>query len=121
MAFVCIPIVFGCPTKLTQEGEPIPRICPRCNNVSVVSAKSRTWFELFWIPLIPLGSSHVWHCNVCQWQVPHQQGYEPARAGGFPPPGGNGQWQQGPGSPSGLWQQPQQPGYQQPSYGYPQK
>ncbi|TDL27283.1 hypothetical protein BD410DRAFT_713944, partial [Rickenella mellea] len=64
----------GCPTKITPEGDNTPRLCPRCNNASVFSAKSRTWFELCWVPLVPMKSSHVWVCGICQWNVPQQQG-----------------------------------------------
>ncbi|KAF8516905.1 hypothetical protein BU17DRAFT_50391, partial [Hysterangium stoloniferum] len=78
----------GCPTKISQDGEQPGRICPRCSNVAVVSAKSRMWFELqvFFIPLIPMPSSNIWLCTICQWEVPHQQGYEPTLPGaGFHP------------------------------------
>ncbi|KAF8509551.1 hypothetical protein JB92DRAFT_499350 [Gautieria morchelliformis] len=81
-------------------------MCPRCNNAAVVSAKSRVWFELFFVPLIPMPSSHVWLCTICQWEVPHQQGYEPA----LPGPGFH------PGQPPQL--QPPQPVY---GYGVGQK
>jgi len=47
-----IPIVFGCPNKINQEGDGRPYVCPRCNNAQVVEAKSRTWFELCWVPLV---------------------------------------------------------------------
>jgi len=99
---MCLPIIFGCPTKIKPEGDQTPRMCPRCNNASVISAKSRMWFELFWIPLVPLSSNHIWICTVCQWEVPHQEGYQPAVPGqGFPP---------------GRQQQPQ--GMQLPAQGY---
>lgn len=50
--FFCIPIVFGCPDKTSQEGDGTPYVCPRCHNAQVVEAKSRTWFEICWIPLV---------------------------------------------------------------------
>ncbi|KAI0053837.1 hypothetical protein FA95DRAFT_1591693 [Auriscalpium vulgare] len=77
MAFICIPILFGCTNKISPEGDQTPRICPRCHNVSVVSAKSRMWFELFFIPLVPMQKKHLWMCSVCQWHVPTQPGWEP--------------------------------------------
>jgi hypothetical protein len=113
----------GCSTKVKPDGtEQIARMCPRCNNgrpcnclsirsaeraylASVFSAKRTEWFELFWIPLIPMGSKHVWMCNICQfmalvtpgcvrlWMLPSSdvtlyRQWEPAIAGrGFPPPG----------------------------------
>ena len=48
----CIPIVFGCPNKIKQEGDGTPYVCPRCNNAQVVEAKSRMWLELCWIPVV---------------------------------------------------------------------
>ncbi|GAA5869941.1 hypothetical protein JCM16303_001846 [Sporobolomyces ruberrimus] len=42
-------------------------ICPRCNNASVKGYKRKKWFELYWIPLVPLGSKHMWICSVCRW------------------------------------------------------
>lgn len=50
--FFCLPIIFGCPNKIKQEGDGTPYVCPRCHNAQVVQAKSRTWFELCWIPLV---------------------------------------------------------------------
>ncbi|KAL5533197.1 hypothetical protein ACEPAF_4973 [Sanghuangporus sanghuang] len=92
--FICIPILFGCPTKIKPDGDQSPRICPRCNNASVFRAKSRTWFELCFIPLIPMTSKHIWCCSICQWQVPLQQGWEPmVPQSGFAP-GWQGQPQQ---------------------------
>ncbi|EIM90200.1 uncharacterized protein STEHIDRAFT_145330 [Stereum hirsutum FP-91666 SS1] len=95
----CLPILFGCPTKIKPDGDQTPRVCPRCHNVSVIRAKSRTWFELCFIPLIPMTSKHIWVCSICQWSVPLQQGWEPQL------PGGGGYYHQ----------QPQQPNYQ-PAY-----
>ena len=48
-------------------------------------------------------ANHIWICTICNWEVPHQQGYEPAVPGqGYRPPGGG----QGPYLPP------------QPTYGY---
>ncbi|KAJ7847557.1 hypothetical protein B0H13DRAFT_84168 [Mycena leptocephala] len=53
---------------------------------SVRSAKATTWFELFWVPLIPFSSKHIWLCSTCQWKAPHVAGqYEPPLAGGAAP------------------------------------
>ena len=57
--FFCIPLVFGCPNKVHQEGDGTPYVCPRCHNAQVVEAKSRTWFELCWIPLVSNGAWSV--------------------------------------------------------------
>lgn len=43
--------------------------------VAVVSAKKKTYFELFCVPIFPMSSKHVWVCGICQWRVPLQQGY----------------------------------------------
>ncbi|KAF8078107.1 hypothetical protein FPV67DRAFT_1615358 [Lyophyllum atratum] len=68
--FFCVPIIFGCQTKLKPDGEQQqPRICPRCHNASVIAAKSTTWFELFWVPLIPFSKKHIWLCSICQWSA----------------------------------------------------
>ncbi|KAF8894458.1 hypothetical protein BD779DRAFT_1501130 [Infundibulicybe gibba] len=103
--FFCLPIFFGCQTKLKPDGEvQTPRVCPRCNNASVFATKSTTWFELFFIPVVPFSTKHIWFCNICQWRAS-------AAPGGPEPPmvhgaGGN----QSPG-----WNPPHQTGYQ-PSY-----
>ncbi|KAF7347144.1 hypothetical protein MVEN_01468800 [Mycena venus] len=85
---MCIPIIFGCQDKLKAEGDSTSRICPKCNNASVHSAKATTWFELFWVPLIPFSSKHIWLCQICHWQAPHVAGqFEPSLPGGAPPGG----------------------------------
>ncbi|KAJ7632194.1 hypothetical protein FB45DRAFT_911776 [Roridomyces roridus] len=86
--FFCIPIFFGCSQKIKPEGDQTPRICPNCHNASVFSAKKKTWFELFFIPLIPFDSKHVWLCQICHWMAPHVAGqWEPAVAPGSYQPG----------------------------------
>ncbi|TFY65037.1 hypothetical protein EVG20_g5736 [Dentipellis fragilis] len=92
---------------------------------SVLSAKSRTWFELCFIPLIPMRAQHIWVCGICQWSVPLQPGppcarsWEPVvpNAGYVHPNAGGGGSRGGPG-PGNPWAQAQggfQPGYQ-PAY-----
>ncbi|SPO38894.1 uncharacterized protein PSFLO_04373 [Pseudozyma flocculosa] len=91
-----IPVIFGCPTKIKPEGSGGAYVCPRCHNAQVVTAKSRTWFELCWIPLIPLKKKHIYICGICQWQTEQGGGFQPQQAmaggGGYhgPPPGGQG-------------------------------
>ncbi|BEI84364.1 hypothetical protein CcaverHIS002_0409680 [Cutaneotrichosporon cavernicola] len=78
----CIPIIFGFPTKIKQDDEVGPaRMCPHCHNAGVVGATSRTWFELFWIPLIPFKKKSIWKCGVCQWQMKKGDGYDPQPPG----------------------------------------
>ncbi|EPT05964.1 hypothetical protein FOMPIDRAFT_1137969 [Fomitopsis schrenkii] len=115
----CLPIIFGCPTKIKADGDQTPRVCPRCNNISVSSAKSRLWFELCWVPLIPMKSTRIWMCSICQWNIPLQQNWEPALPGGNFQPGGRDPHQAGPfpppsgyvNSPPGTYQPGYQPGY----------
>ncbi|TEB35953.1 hypothetical protein FA13DRAFT_1727511 [Coprinellus micaceus] len=85
--FFCLPVLFGCKTTLKAEGDQTPRICPRCNNAAVISAKSREWFEICFVPLIPMSSKHIWTCTICQWSVQNQPGaWEPALPGHAGPP-----------------------------------
>ncbi|KAK7063538.1 hypothetical protein R3P38DRAFT_2818968 [Favolaschia claudopus] len=84
---MCIPIFFGCQDKVKPEGDSTPRVCPKCHNVSVHAAKKTSWFELFWVPLIPFSSDHIWLCQICHWAAPNQAGqFEPAVAGDRPGP-----------------------------------
>ncbi|KAF7293811.1 hypothetical protein HMN09_01176900 [Mycena chlorophos] len=108
---MCIPIIFGCTDKLkvepTDDGAP-HRICPNCHNASVRPVKSTTWFELFWLPLIPFSSKHIWLCGTCNWRAQHANGqYEPPIAGaGGPPHHGQGGYQPSymPAQPSASYQ-----------------
>jgi ribosomal protein L37AE/L43A len=97
--FFCLPIFFGCQTKIKPESSGQPsRSCPRCHNASVIAAKKTTWFEFFFVPVIPFSSKHIWICGICQWKSPQGAGqFEPAIAGAHPP---------------GGYQQPNAPGYQ---------
>ncbi|KAF9648997.1 hypothetical protein BDM02DRAFT_3084095, partial [Thelephora ganbajun] len=64
----------GISQKINPDDGQNPRICPRCNNVAVLSAKKKTYFELCCVPVFPMSSKHVWVCGICQWRVPLQQG-----------------------------------------------
>ncbi|EIW60501.1 uncharacterized protein TRAVEDRAFT_145942 [Trametes versicolor FP-101664 SS1] len=98
--------------KPDSEGDQTPRICPRCNNPATIRVKSRMWFELCFVPLIPMSSKHLWLCTICQWSVPLQQGWEPALPGNAFQPGAHGQWQAPPyGLPPNAAQRGYQPGY----------
>ncbi|KIJ17248.1 hypothetical protein PAXINDRAFT_73279, partial [Paxillus involutus ATCC 200175] len=70
----CIEPAVGCPTRISPDSNQGPRICPRCHNASMLAAKSRTWFELCFVPLVPLGSKHIWMCGICQLQAQMQPG-----------------------------------------------
>ncbi|KAK0445512.1 hypothetical protein ARMSODRAFT_946516 [Armillaria solidipes] len=80
--FFCIPILVGCQTNVKPDSpEQVAHICPRCNNASVIAARQKTWFEFFFIPVVPLSSKHIWLCTICQWRSPHGPGQvEPAIA-----------------------------------------
>ncbi|KAI1795991.1 hypothetical protein LXA43DRAFT_880933, partial [Ganoderma leucocontextum] len=78
----------GCNNRTKPEGDQTPRVCPRCHNAAVIRVKSRMWFELFFIPLIPMKSEHLWVCTICHWDVPLQQAWEPPL-----PYGGQDPWQ----------------------------
>ncbi|KAF9483837.1 hypothetical protein BDN70DRAFT_242012 [Pholiota conissans] len=98
-----VPVIFGCTTKISADGDQTPRICPRCHNAAVSSAKSKEYFELCFVPLIPMSSKHIWRCSICQWSVLNQAGsWEPQPVTNVPTqPGGYypaqpGQYQQGP-------------------------
>ncbi|WWC86431.1 uncharacterized protein L201_001308 [Kwoniella dendrophila CBS 6074] len=89
---VCIPLIFGFPTKFKQDASEAGRMCPRCNNAAVVGGSSRTWFEFFWVPLIPFSKSRIWVCSICQWEMKMGDGPDPQPpqahgwGGGRPPP-----------------------------------
>ncbi|KAL0580205.1 hypothetical protein V5O48_001798 [Marasmius crinis-equi] len=69
----------GCQNKIKPEGQEQPA-------PSVFAAKSTTWFELFFVPVIPFDKKHIWLCGICQWRSPSGPGqWEPplAYGGGF--------------------------------------
>ncbi|GAA6023439.1 hypothetical protein JCM10207_004412 [Rhodosporidiobolus poonsookiae] len=82
--FLCIPLVCGAaPHTKPEPGNHPPRHCPRCNNQSVHPFKRRTWFEFFWIPLIPFKNKHLLICTICQWTAlnPDSDPSNPAATG----------------------------------------
>lgn len=51
----------------TDHGPALEVSCPVCHNQSYWHYKHyRTWFTLFFIPVIPYDSFHYLMCNVCQ-------------------------------------------------------
>ncbi|GAA5950494.1 hypothetical protein JCM3765_004566 [Sporobolomyces pararoseus] len=62
--FLCIPIICGPQSRSGEESY----YCPRCGNGSAKAYKRKKWFELYWIPIVPLGSKHVYVCPVCRWE-----------------------------------------------------
>ncbi|KAK1925470.1 hypothetical protein DB88DRAFT_195911 [Papiliotrema laurentii] len=59
-------------------------MCPRCHNAAVTGATSRTWFEFFFVPLIPFSSNHIWICTICQWEMKKGDGPDPQAPGNYP-------------------------------------
>ncbi|KAF8350846.1 hypothetical protein F5887DRAFT_941205 [Amanita rubescens] len=75
--FLFIPIIVGCPTKFKPTSDQqLPRVCPHCHNGSLISAKKTTWFEFFFIPLVPISKQRVWICHICRWTAPFVAGEE---------------------------------------------
>lgn len=80
----CMPMAFGCPSRLKADGESIQRICPTCNDLAVSSATAERWVMCFFIPTISLRSERYWVCSTCEWRAPIVPGgREPAVELGF--------------------------------------
>ncbi|GAA6035450.1 hypothetical protein JCM8097_000261 [Rhodosporidiobolus ruineniae] len=107
--FLCIPIICGpVPHTKQEQGGVQPGPCPRCHNNSVLPFKRRTWFELYWIPLIPFKAKHLLICTICQWTAlnpntdgsntdtknaahsQHYAGHDQAADPNYAPPAGRG-------------------------------
>jgi len=60
-------LIFGFgPSAPKDRGPAVPLRCPNCrNDVEYRYAVSRSWFRLFFIPVIPYGSRHLLLCPVC--------------------------------------------------------
>ena len=57
--------LFGMRTK-TKGIKQIQYPCSKCSRQTVFTAmESKRWFTLFFIPVIPLGGSHLIRCNLC--------------------------------------------------------
>jgi len=57
--------LFGVRNKTKAIGQ-TERPCAKCARPTMQTAvESRRWFTLFFIPVIPLGSSYVVRCNLC--------------------------------------------------------
>ena len=57
--------LFGLRSKAKVIGQ-IERSCSKCAKATVQSAiETQRWFTVFFIPLIPIGSSYAIRCNLC--------------------------------------------------------
>jgi hypothetical protein len=65
---LCVGMV-GSPT-----GGLYPASDRHCILAAVQPAKARTWFELCFIPLVPMKSKQVWICPICNWRMNVQDG-----------------------------------------------
>lgn len=75
-------ILFGWGKRThTDHGPTLPVNCPTCHNQTYWRYKHyRTWFTLFFIPVIPYGSDHYLLCDICQQGIVlNEQQREPAR------------------------------------------
>jgi len=60
-------IIFGRKVRDKDYGPSYPFHCPRCDNgVYYHAYKWRSWFHIFWIPLIPWFSHKELVCPICQ-------------------------------------------------------
>ncbi len=60
-------IIFGWKTRMKEYGATYPTRCPHCSNdIYFHLIKSRRWFKLYFIPVLPLGfASHDLVCPTC--------------------------------------------------------
>ena len=57
--------LLGTRTKAKAIGQ-VERPCTKCAKNTVQTAvETKRWFTVFFIPVIPLGSSQVVRCNLC--------------------------------------------------------
>lgn len=68
-------IIFGLKTRNKDYGEAYQLECPRCTNqVLFHGYKERTWFHIFWIPLIPWFATRGFVCPVCSHMIETDRG-----------------------------------------------
>lgn len=63
--------VFGWGRRTQKDhGPTLPITCPNCKNQTYWRYKHfRTWFTLFFIPVIPYQSDHYLLCDICKQGV----------------------------------------------------
>lgn len=62
-------IIFGWGKQLAKYfGDSAPSTCPHCNNKGNQQLRRyRTWFTLFFVPLIPYATVYVKQCPICSY------------------------------------------------------
>ncbi|KTG09279.1 hypothetical protein AUR64_15955 [Haloprofundus marisrubri] len=60
-------IIFGWPRRSKEYGETYPAHCSHCENDQYYElGKSRRWFTLYFLPLLPLGrATRGLFCSIC--------------------------------------------------------
>lgn len=60
-------IIFGFKNRDKEYGPAYPAYCGNCDNFEYLHVyKWRTWFHIFWIPLVPLTATRTLVCPICQ-------------------------------------------------------
>lgn len=64
-------IIFGWKTGIKELGATYPTPCPHCNNDSYFElVKSRRWFKLYFIPILPLSrAEYDLVCPICSASI----------------------------------------------------
>lgn len=65
-------IIFGTKTRTKEHGPAYPSHCSHCENDAYMHAgKWRTWFHIFWVPLIPWFATRALVCPICgmAWEL----------------------------------------------------
>ena len=58
-------IIFGL-DKSFRDGEILDGHCEECGRAELTAVRGFRYFHLFWLPVIPLGSTHAVVCGHCQ-------------------------------------------------------
>lgn len=60
-------VIFGLKRRVKEYGAAYPAYCPHCDNEVVYQlVKTRRWFHIYWIPLIPFTANRMLMCPICQ-------------------------------------------------------
>ena len=66
-AYRRLMLIFGIgPSAPKDHGPALPLRCPNCNNaVTYRYMVQKSWFRLFFVPMIPYGTTHLLMCPIC--------------------------------------------------------